>query len=1481
MAAIDTILNSRISTPALNRWCKGFTATKKFVDDMEVPLIGIWSNVDCSHCEKLERGLVQATFTSWMATSQCVFYFGYGADTSADDKYEGRGYYWCWGPDQTTSVFPFVRVYWKKGNVDWIGNGDKLDNFKDKAEGAREIVKKLSSILKNFDPSSVNKDDIKLLSGKNNCTSQTDSDMTTADDVAMKSKRLGNQLFTMYSGASGPEGYNFSGWSSHSNTGQTTGPAFGLKTAFADVKSLAETNGRPMFIIYGKAHNKGSCAFNGSFTLWERAGNHTLVEFGKCQMDNSFDPSLQKGNFGFYFVYYFNDKDETCAEANEVKQFITQFGSIPTGYPWYCAYCKHADGSIYARYGSLPSVNLVSTDQKNQEEISPIYTDFGDFARKIGQEIQYTWTGSQEEVITNQTFRISFDLNGGIGHLQPLDVVTASNESFVGSVVLPSRSQVEATVKKDGFKPFSFIDASENAYKFGSELAVDGNQTLSIVWAKVEKNESSEHQKPSAKRGQIRSYTASQFPVWYKYKSTGYKTSQFSSNISALQVIGEASGGPARNSASQQLVEAYFNDNISEVAPSAFMDCQNLAYVGAKSIKSVGDYAFYNCKSLTTADFIGAQNKALTRIGDYAFAGSGIKDLVINLQGSVSDSSTNSHCFANCRELTSVNITNSTYLADHMFDGCTKLQQVTLNNYHSYINNYAFANCTMLTSMTLPQKTYMLPDHFFDGCTNLREVKFDEPSDLKYLGSSVFANCPKLTSITLPKSVDSLEYIDPLFLQGSSVDRIVFKGVADDQFADVIEKTVNTKYNTGVFYERNADVLKNAYEVGVPVFAYYTNGAGSCGNCNTWKSNVTSKAEFDDWVSSQNFYFVRYVANTNDEVQTVGHQFTRDVQNNMKFNISSLRAFPFVVLFWRDIDYDTQTVVKTVKESYDYVATEPKTRGISALKATVRAAFDGWHGVTTEEVVIKEMLTTFGRGEDAAVTFVSSTGKEYVCKNDSIVYTPETRVDHYSTSNFKYGIWYGNIKQLRAFADENHLPLLLEFGSRGCDPCKDFKKNTFNNQDFQEQIAQKPCLLAKVEIGDGQSFDYPTDTQEFYASHEIGDPKTYIPQLVYYWHKEDGTTYKEIWNYNYRSDPGNANYQTVLNKLDCMLGSYAGDPQYVAPPIESQLDGKYRYYQSESGDDHGQFFICDKKTTITNFSEPGTKLSIVLEQSTQTAGVTLVLDSIGIGDELVLDTLSAADGAYQYFTVGESSKYFDLSGVVFTVHDSTVDNLLRFENEIGTTYSSDYEHTDAGQWMTFNDTSTRESFEAKLDVYQSSSTPMLIYERPPTVGAIAVFAPRSSGEEQTQTIQIDIENAKSQNDIEAKVREAIGPDNTLQSISNIDDLVKLQTFNTQVKHNAAFLTWAKKNNLVLLDAASSSWSSGAPARIRQFESEVQFHGNSTSDPLPKMLLYHGCSTCTVDGSTLVYTRQKIVVDSTKQLSYYTTLIKSYLEELEQ
>jgi hypothetical protein len=46
----------------------------------------------------------------------------------------------------------------------------------------------------------------------------------------------------------------------------------------------------------------------------------------------------------------------------------------------------------------------------------------------------------------------------------------------------------------------------------------------------------------------------------------------------------------------------------------------------------------------------------------------------------------------------------------------------------------------------------------------------------------VFSGCTKLTSITLPKSINNLDYIDSLFLSGSNIQRIEFKGLSDDVF---------------------------------------------------------------------------------------------------------------------------------------------------------------------------------------------------------------------------------------------------------------------------------------------------------------------------------------------------------------------------------------------------------------------------------------------------------------------------------------------------------------------------------------------------------------------------------------------------------------------------------------------------------------------------------------------------------------------------
>lgn len=158
---------AKAGTPIkLGQWHAGFTEVKNYAVNNGLPLLAIWSNgEECSHCKKLERCMAQGVFTTWMKESGVVFYFGCNEDKSADDKIYGTAHNWCW-KNQSLGFYPFVRFYWKakKGTVladgtvltsdkvlvDKAITGDKFDNYKDKAEGAKNAVNKAKSILKQY-----------------------------------------------------------------------------------------------------------------------------------------------------------------------------------------------------------------------------------------------------------------------------------------------------------------------------------------------------------------------------------------------------------------------------------------------------------------------------------------------------------------------------------------------------------------------------------------------------------------------------------------------------------------------------------------------------------------------------------------------------------------------------------------------------------------------------------------------------------------------------------------------------------------------------------------------------------------------------------------------------------------------------------------------------------------------------------------------------------------------------------------------------------------------------------------------------------------------------------------------------------------------------------------------------------------------------------------------------------------------------------
>ena len=108
------------------------------------------------------------------------------------------------------------------------------------------------------------------------------------------------------------------------------------------------------------------------------------------------------------------------------------------------------------------------------------------------------------------------------------------------------------------------------------------------------------------------------------------------------------------------------------------------------SVTSIGKYAFYECKSLTSVTI----PNNVTTIGEGAFY--------------------------ECKSLTSVTIPNSvTTIGEGAFSGCSGLTSVTIGNSVTSIGTIAFQGCSGLTSITIPNSVTSIGDEAFADCSGL------------------------------------------------------------------------------------------------------------------------------------------------------------------------------------------------------------------------------------------------------------------------------------------------------------------------------------------------------------------------------------------------------------------------------------------------------------------------------------------------------------------------------------------------------------------------------------------------------------------------------------------------------------------------------------------------------------------------------------------------------------------------------------------
>ena len=199
------------------------------------------------------------------------------------------------------------------------------------------------------------------------------------------------------------------------------------------------------------------------------------------------------------------------------------------------------------------------------------------------------------------------------------------------------------------------------------------------------------------------------------------------------------------------------------------------------SVISIGDYAFYQCLSLTSV-VIG---NSVTSIGYGAFSAcSGLESIIVDEENTVYDSredcnaiiktSSNTliagckstiipnsvtsigyNAFYGCSGLTSVEIPNSvTSIGEGAFYYCSGLTSVEIPNSVTSIGYSAFCYCSGLTSVEIPNSVTSIEWQAFYGCSSLTSVVI--PNSVTYIGVTAFEYCSSLTFVEIPNSVTSI-----------------------------------------------------------------------------------------------------------------------------------------------------------------------------------------------------------------------------------------------------------------------------------------------------------------------------------------------------------------------------------------------------------------------------------------------------------------------------------------------------------------------------------------------------------------------------------------------------------------------------------------------------------------------------------------------------------------------------------------------------
>ena len=203
-------------------------------------------------------------------------------------------------------------------------------------------------------------------------------------------------------------------------------------------------------------------------------------------------------------------------------------------------------------------------------------------------------------------------------------------------------------------------------------------------------------------------------------------------------------------------------ENVKSIGNYAFYECVNLTLVTIpNTVKSIGSCTFFHCSNLSSITI----SENVTSIGYAAF--SDCSNLIsISIPKNVT--SIEKYVFYGCSRLSAINVeaANENYSSDNgiLYDKhktalilCPegKTGAITIPNCVILIGNNAFECCLCITSITISESVTSIGNSAFYSCSSLTSVTIG--NNVASIEEGAFGRCSALTSVTIANSVQSIK----------------------------------------------------------------------------------------------------------------------------------------------------------------------------------------------------------------------------------------------------------------------------------------------------------------------------------------------------------------------------------------------------------------------------------------------------------------------------------------------------------------------------------------------------------------------------------------------------------------------------------------------------------------------------------------------------------------------------------------------------